>query len=42
MITYNNLYLELRKKLKEAGLPGAALEARELLCLGSGKTREEF
>ena len=42
MITYNNLYLELRKKLKEADLPGAALEARELLCLGSGKTREEF
>lgn len=42
MITYNNLYLELRKKLKEADLPGAALEARELLCRGSGKTREEF
>lgn len=42
MITYNNLYLELRKKFKEANLPGASLEARELLCRGSGKTKEEF
>ena len=42
MITYNDLYLELRRKLREAELPGASLEARELVCRGGGKTREEF
>lgn len=42
MITYNNLYLDLRRKLKQAGCPGASLEARELVCHGSGKTREQF
>lgn len=42
MITYQNLYLEIRRKLLRAGFPGAGLEARELVCCGSGKTREEF
>lgn len=42
MITYQNLYHEIRRKLRQAGFPGAALEARELVCYGSGKTREEF
>ena len=42
MITYQNLYLEIRRKLRKAGFPGAELEARELVCCGSGKTREEF
>ena len=42
MITYQNLYHEIRRKLRQAGSPGAALEARELVCYGSGKTREEF
>ena len=41
-ITYNNLYLDIRRRLKQAGYPGAGLEARELVCDGSGKTREEF
>ena len=41
-ITYNNLYLDIRRQLKQAGYPGAQLEARELVCFGSGKTREEF
>lgn len=41
-ITYNNLYLDIRRRLKQAGYPGADLEARELVCAGSGKTREEF
>ena len=41
-ITYNNLYLDIRRRLKQAGYPGAGLEARELVCAGSGKTREEF
>ncbi len=42
MITYQNLYLEIRRKLRKAGFPGADLEARELVCFGSGKTRQEF
>ena len=41
-ITYSNLYLEIRRQLKQAGYPGAELEARELLCFGSGKTREQY
>ena len=40
--TYNNLYLDIRQQLKQAGCPGASLEARELVCCGSGKSREEF
>ena len=42
MITYNNLCLELRRSFLQAGCPGASLEARELVCFGSGKTREEL
>jgi len=41
-ITYNNLYLDIRARLRKAGCPGASLEARELVCCGSGKTKEEF
>ena len=40
--TYNNLYLDIRNRLRKAGYPGANLEARELVCCGSGKTKEEF
>ena len=40
--TYNNLYLDARRKLKAAGIPAAQLEAREIVCDVSGKTREEF
>ena len=40
--TYNNLYLDIRNQLKKAGCVGASLEARELVCSGSGKTKEEF
>ena len=42
MITYQNLYLDIRRQLLQAGFPGAGLEARELVCFASGKTREEF
>lgn len=42
MTTYQNLYLEIRKALIKAGSPGADLEARELVCRGSGKSRTEF
>ena len=40
--TYNDLYLEIRRQLKAAGVEAATLEARELVCFGSGKTREAF
>lgn len=42
MTTYNDLYLSVRRRLKQEGFPGASLEARELVCYGSGKTKEEF
>ncbi len=41
-ITYNNLYLDIRNRLRKEGCAGASLEARELVCCGSGKTKEEF
>lgn len=40
--TYNNLYLDARRQMKAAGIPAAQLEAREILCYVTGKTREEF
>ena len=40
--TYNNLYLDARQALRKAGVEQAQLEARELLCYASGKTREQF
>lgn len=41
-ITYNDLYLDARRALKAAGVEQAQLEARELLCLASDKSREQF
>ncbi len=41
-ITYNNLYLDIRRQLKAAGIEAATLEARELVCFACGKTREEL
>ena len=40
--TYNNLYLDARKRLREAGVEGAQLEARELVAFAAGKTRQEL
>jgi len=40
--TYNDLYLDARRRLKHAGVEAAALEARELLCYASGKDRDSF
>ena len=40
--TYNNLYLDIRQQLRKAGIEAATLEARELVCFGTGKTREEL
>jgi len=42
MTTYWRLYQELRRAFTAAGYPGADLEARELVCHGSGRTREAF
>lgn len=41
-IIYNNLYMDIRQIFHNAGLEGATLEARELMCYASGKTREQF
>ena len=41
-ITYNNLYMDIRQIFHDAGLEGATLEARELVCYASGKTREQL
>ena len=40
-ITYNNLYMDIRQQFHQAGLPGATLEARELVAYAAGKTRQE-
>ena len=41
-ITYNNLYLDIRRQLRKAGIEAATLEARELVCFGTGKRREDL
>ncbi len=41
-ITYNDLYLEVRRQLRESGVEASTLEARELVCFGTGKNREEL
>ena len=40
--TYNNLYLDIRQQLRKAGSEEATLEARELVCFGTNKSREEL
>jgi len=41
-VTYNDLYLNVRQRLRESGVDAATLEARELVCFGTGKSREEL
>lgn len=41
-ITYNNLYMDIRQELRAAGVQASTLEARELVCFASGKTRQEL
>lgn len=41
-ITYNNLYLDIRQQLRKAGIEAATLEAWELVCFGTGKSREDL
>lgn len=40
--TYNDLYLDTRQELRQAGVPAAQLEARELLCFAADKSREQL
>ena len=40
--TYNNLYLDTRARLRKAGIDAAQLEARELLCYASDKSRDQL
>lgn len=40
--TYNDLYLDARRDLRRAGVEQAQLEARELLCFASDKSREQL
>ena len=41
-VTYNNLYLDLRTKLRRSGIEEATQAAREMVCSASGKTKEEL
>lgn len=40
--TYNNLYLDLRRRFRAADAADPSLEARELVCFATGKSREEL
>jgi len=40
--TYNNLYLDTRNRLRKAGVTGAQIEARELVCYAADKSREQL
>ena len=40
--TYNNLYLDLRARLRASGVEDYTRAAREIVCAASGKTREEL
>jgi release factor glutamine methyltransferase len=40
--TYNDLRLNIRQRLLDAGITAATLEAREIVCHAAGKTRDEL
>lgn len=42
MVTYNELYLDTRRALRAAGIEAAPLEAKELVCCASGKSKEQL
>lgn len=42
MIKFGDLYLEIRKALRQAGIEAYAMEARELVRCCAGMTREKF
>ena len=37
--TYNDLTLDIRRSLRQAGIEAATLEARELVCFAAGKDK---
>ena len=41
-ITYNDLFLDIRRELKQGGVIDTTLEARELVCFAAGKTRQQL
>lgn len=41
-VTYNELYLNARRRLREIGVTQDMLEARELVCYAVDKTRSQF
>ena len=41
-ITYNDLYLDIRRRLRAADIGDPTLEARELVAFACGKTKEEL
>ena len=41
-ITYNNLYLDIRRQLRSAGIEAATREAREVVCCGTGESRQQL
>lgn len=41
-ITYNDLFLDIRRELKKGGVIDTTLEARELVCFGVNKSREDL
>ena len=40
--TYNNLYLDTRNRLRQAGVAQAQTEAREIVCYAADKTKEQL
>lgn len=40
--TYNTIYMDTRHRLRKAGIEEAQLEARELICFATGKSKEDF
>jgi len=42
MKTYNDIYLESRRRLRAAGVAASDLEARLIVCYASNKSREEL
>lgn len=40
--TYNNLFLDTRNRLRQAGVLSAQMEAREIVCYAADKSREQL
>lgn len=41
-LTYQSFYLKIRNQFRQAGISSPELEARELLCFATGKSRKDF